>query len=108
LIGGLNAGPTTQSPPPPPAVQQEEQSTIATTTPDLTEIEIKLPTLQILSTGLGYLNVRDKASTGGEIITKVYPEETYEYTDEQDGWYEIILNEDEVGWVFGKYIKLME
>ncbi|MCX6764157.1 MAG: pilus assembly protein PilM [Candidatus Nealsonbacteria bacterium] len=67
-------------------------------------LEITNPKLKITDTPTGWLNVRDEASFDGKAITKVYPDEEYEYTDEKDGWYRIILQDKTEGWVFGGYI----
>jgi hypothetical protein len=66
------------------------------------------PKLRITDTPTGWLNVRDDASLDGNIITKVYPNEEYEYTNEQNGWYQIILSNGELGWIFGKFAELLE
>ena len=62
-------------------------------------------TLTILDTPTGFLNVRSEPSTAGEIITTVDPGDEFEYTGEQDGWYEITTPEGS-GWVSGDYVEL--
>lgn len=114
LIGGLNGDPSQR-------IEPVEQDTvfqgdeeiltipeviIATSSPDIVETEL-INTLEIMETGIGYLNVRDQASTGGAIIGRVYPTEVYEYTDEDVGWYEIVF-EGENGWIYGDYVKIIE
>jgi hypothetical protein len=66
------------------------------------------PKLKILDTPTNWLNVRDTASLDGNIITKVYPNEQYEYTDEKDGWYFITIPKGKSGWVFGEYVQEIE
>jgi len=66
-----------------------------------------LPSLKILFTNLGYLNIRSEASLEGEIIGRAIPEEEYSYINEENGWYEILLLDDESGWVFGQYITIV-
>jgi len=63
------------------------------------------PKLKILDTPTGWLNVRDTASLDGNIITKVYSNEQYEYTEEKDGWYYITIPKNKSGWVFGEYVQ---
>ena len=63
--------------------------------------------LTILDTA-GRLNVRDKASPDGKIITKVFSNEQYEYTDEKNGWYFITIPKGKNGWVFGEYVQKIE
>ena len=62
---------------------------------------------KILSTGIGYLNVRDEPSLNGSISNRVDPGETYTYTEiSEDGqWYLIIIEEGVTGWVSGKYVE---
>jgi hypothetical protein len=67
--------------------------------------ETSNPKLKILDTSTGWLNVRDGSSLEGKVITKVYPGEEYEYTDKQNGWYQIILKDETSGWVYEKYIQ---
>lgn len=59
--------------------------------------------LRIKDTPNGFLNVRDKASLGGKIVAKVEPGETYGYTTEENGWYQIILEGHTSAWVLGTY-----
>ena len=70
--------------------------------------ETKNPKLKITDTPTGWLNVRDSASLDGKTIGKVYPDEEYEYTDEKDGWYKIILKNKTEGWSFGSYIEKIQ
>lgn len=75
-----------------------------------TEIKKEINKLIIIETGFGWLNVRNKPSTTeSEILDKVNIDEEFDYTDEQDGWYKIILNDEEKteGWVFGEYIEII-
>lgn len=108
LVGGLNAGvPAEQAIPgeeterPEPIAESEDS--VAAELPAIT-----LPTLDVLSTGLGYLNVRDQPSLEGQVIAEVFPEETYEFIAESDGWYRIILSDETEGWVFEEYVILNE
>ena len=70
-----------------------------------TEQDKKETTLKIKETPTGFLNVRSEASVNGEIVDKVDPGETFNYTAEQDGWYKITLSSGEEGWVSGEYIE---
>lgn len=80
-----------------------------TETPEnVTPQEEILPKLQIKDTGTGYLNVRDKPTTSSNIIGRVKPGETYEYTDYVSGWYKIILQDATKGWVSGQYVTLIK
>ena len=64
--------------------------------------------IEILDNDLGYLNVRSEPSVSGDIVTKVNPGETYEYTKEENGWYYITLDDGSVGWVSGDYVKFVK
>lgn len=98
LIGGLNQGTSTVPATPP-----------AETMPSMPPPSITTSThLNILSTETGYLNVRNASALSGEIIGKVLPGETYEYIDEQNGWYKIILSGKEQGWVLGQYVNIIK
>src|SRR3989338_1828444 len=64
--------------------------------------------LEIIPTGTGFLNVRSQPGLSGSIIAKVKPGETYVYTEENDGWHQIILADGGKGWVSGKYVNLVK
>ena len=81
----------------PAASLQESETGVATSS-------ISQSQLTITETGTGYLNVRADSSLETDIIGKVYPGETYEYSLKQDGWYRIELSDGEAGWVFGDYV----
>jgi len=67
--------------------------------------EATIHKLKILNTPTSWLNVRDTASLDSKVITKVYPDEEYEYTDEQGDWFQIILKDATAGWVYKKYVQ---
>jgi type IV pilus assembly protein PilC len=73
-----------------------------------------LPRIEILSTGTGFLNIRSQASTNSEIIGQAAPGDIYEYVEEVDNWFEVLLCEEEgacdpdFGWVFGEYVSKQE
>lgn len=112
LIGGLNTDPSQKIEQEPAqenvVVPAESEVPSATSMPETIEAE-PVQTLRIIETGLGYLNVRDEASTAGEIIGRIYPGEEYEYTDEDVGWYAIIFGDEaKNGWIYGGYVKIIE
>lgn len=59
----------------------------------------------ILHTPTGYLNVRVQPTATAEILAKVYPGESYAYTEIVNGWYKITLADLSEGWVSKVYIK---
>ena len=65
------------------------------------------PKLRITNTPTGWLNVRDDSTLDGKVIAKVYPDEEYEYIGAQNGWYQIILSNDQPGWIFEKFAELL-
>ncbi len=60
--------------------------------------------LLIKQTPTEWLNVRDKPALGGNVITKVYPGETYPFSEVQAGWYKILLKDLTEGWVSSSYV----
>jgi hypothetical protein len=64
------------------------------------------PRVQILETGVGFLNVRDSGSAQGVKIGRVKPGEVYEYTEQKNDWYHLVGHEEfGEGWVSGQYVK---
>lgn len=80
------------------------------TTQEVAGTSNKVNTLTILNTPLGFLRVRDIASTAGEEVGRVSPGDTYEIIqhDEEVDWYEIKLQDDNTGWVSGEYVSISE
>jgi len=111
LIGGLNA-PKNTTPPstttPAPAVEQINTLPQADTDDAAAGLEVikDVDQLEILSTPVGFLNIRQDPNTTSNIIDQAEAGNIYEYIDEEDGWYEIVLSEDETGWVFGQYVEM--
>ncbi len=110
LIGGFNsgAGNETQTA---PIVEKSVVSPTPEVSKEATSTEIvqeKLPILRILPTSIGYLNARSKPALDGEIVSKVLPGDTFEYTNVNNGWYEIVLPNQNSGWVIEKYIEVIK
>lgn len=111
LVGGLNE---------PPATISEQKPTVEKNIEKINDEEIteenetELPKIKILETGLGFLNIREKASLESEIVGRVIPGEEYENTGQKEEWYEIIYEKgkeeikDKKGWVFGEYVELLK
>jgi len=59
--------------------------------------------VQILSTPTGWLRVRQGAGVSFPEIARIKPEEEYLLLEEKDGWFKIQLNDEQVGWISGKY-----
>ncbi|GEM_PF-7130286 len=79
----------------------------ATNSPVSEESQLPLPKsrVQILETDVGFLNVRDGASTSAKKVGTVKPGEVYEYTEVKDNWYHIAHPTLKDAWVFGQYVK---
>ncbi len=54
------------------------------------------------------LIVYSKRSYGSEMVGQIVPEEEMEYIEEEGGWYKIIISEDEMGWISGSYIEIVD
>ncbi len=65
-----------------------------------------LPTLEVVPHAK-MLNVRQYPTTNSLILKQIYPGTAYKYTDWKYGWYEIIYDEENKGWVSGAYIRLL-
>lgn len=110
LIGGLNTNPSVQIEKSTSTENSVPASLDQIAVPDaeiLIEKEIS-QTLKILPTRFGYLNVRETPSLTGAIIGRATSEEIYTYSAIQDGWYRIVLQDQESGWIFGDYVTIIE
>lgn len=63
-----------------------------------------ITSIKVNNTPTGFLNVRNGPSLNKNIITKVYPGQTYSDIKDQAGWSEIILSSGKSGWVDGQYV----
>ena len=63
--------------------------------------------VEILDTGVGFLRVREEASTLGEEVGRVSPGERYPLIeeDQRSGWYKIEYKEGVSGWISNQYAK---
>ena len=57
----------------------------------------------INETETGWLNVREGPGTNYEIVTKIYPGESYPLLEEDGKWYKIKVDDEKVGYIFDKY-----
>lgn len=62
--------------------------------------------LEVASTSLGYVNIRMASSSKSELIRKALSGEQFKFIQRQDGWYQIILGSDQLGWVSAQYVKI--
>lgn len=85
---------------------EEEDATEETEDQSTTESTGSL--VEILDTEVGYLNVRAEPSVSGDLVTQVNPGEQYQYTEQENGWYNITLDDGSEGWVSGDYVTEVE
>ena len=65
-----------------------------------------MPTyVQVSDADTDPLNVRSEPVSDSSVVGQVEPGVVLEYTDEDEGWYEIILPGGEVGWVLGDFVE---
>lgn len=89
-----------------PTLAQDEPETIPQPTPT------PLPTgpqVEILETGLGYLNVRSEPKVGSELVARaqvgvVYDEQDRLVNEAGDEWVQISLDAETTGWVLARYV----
>jgi type II secretory pathway component PulF len=111
LVGGLNDPSAKSFNNVPPVVETAPSSSENLSLEDVLslseEAKVEVLELKILTTGFGYLNVREFADLSSSKIGKVLSDEVYEYSEvSADGkWYEITLTTGEMGWVFWGYIQ---
>lgn len=55
-----------------------------------------------------WANVRTRPTTSSSIMRKVYEGEELEVVEERDGWIEVRLEEDALGWIFGELLTVVE
>lgn len=59
--------------------------------------------VRIEDTGIGFLRVRSGPGTGYSEVARVKPGETYEFLEENSGWYKIKLSDPSTGWVNAQF-----
>ncbi len=84
----------------PQATPTNTQSVSPSPTPPLTAA-----TILILNTPNGFLRVRSGAGTSFGEVARVRPGETYKMLSEQQGWYEIQVDDTTTGWVSSQFAK---
>lgn len=91
------------------AASEPQEVFVPASNPPAPEPEVPAPNprIQILETSVGFLNVRDGASTQAKKIGTVKPGEVYEYTETKDNWYRIVHAQLQNAWVSGEYVKMV-
>ncbi len=117
LIGGFNAitSPVVSPPSLEEQIRSQPQPEIIAPAEEEKPVETKKseeklsPTvLRVLSTRVGYLNVRTTPATTGSILMRVKPGETFTFIEKKGDWFKIILSDNSSGWVFGTYVEVVE
>lgn len=66
------------------------------------------PFVIIKDTPTGFLRVRMEPSTAATESARVNPGEKYHLLDEKSGWYQILYNNTDKGWISGQYAEKVE
>lgn len=66
----------------------------------------KALTIKVNNNELGFLRVREEASTTSNEVIQVLPGQTFTVLAEKNGWYEIEYQKDFYGWVSGSYVQV--
>lgn len=111
LIGGLTGGPSVNTPAQSAPVAEEASvvsdasfSDVAVAeVPVENEVIVSYPKIKI-SDQIDFLNIRRTPDSASVIVGKAAPGEIFEFSSESEGWYQIILTENETGWVYGEYV----
>lgn len=64
-----------------------------------------LQLIEITSTETGNLNVRKDPSLGAQVVGQVDIGTVFVVKEEQNGWYKVEFEPEELGWVWGRYVK---
>jgi hypothetical protein len=78
------------------------------TSPKPTQPDPEKPYIIIKDTPTGFLRVRSEPSTTASEIGRVNPGEKYAIADTQNGWYKIVYNGTDEGWISGQYAEKVE
>lgn len=96
LIGAINPS----APSPAPVIEVN----IEPVTPSISPVPTAIPPrIKILPTSVGYLNVRTEPSLTAGILRQVKPGDIFEFEQKSGKWYQIKLDGQILGWVFGDY-----
>lgn len=127
LVGQFETGGATGGAPVNPYVEKVEESEVPehikelfedssdTNTDNITSIENNLDEQQGIDnqkqktfiqvdSPLSTLNVRQEASATSSLVTTIPNGGNFEYIKKENNWYQIIVNENIIGWVFGDYV----
>lgn len=97
---------TEEEPIVPEQITEDNLTNPSTASSSIEKIEIEKK-LKIKDTPTGWLNVRGGAGLNYAIVKKVDSGSEFVYLNENNGWYEIVLDDNNSGWVSGEYINLL-
>ncbi len=89
-------------------LDQLRNELLATNTATTTPIQETVTKIKIKSVPAGYINVRNGSGTSYAKIGQAASGQEYVLVSEGNGWYEIQLKPDLVGWVYGIYAEKLE
>lgn len=72
---------------------------------ELTVNDVKEEIVEIASTPVGYLNVREQANTTSKAVTRVSPGQRFLVIERQSSWVKIDTGENGQGWISSQYTK---
>lgn len=119
LVGQFETGGATGGAPVNPYVEKVEESEVpehikelfeenkddeSSVNSDSVSSQEKVQTFIIVSSPLSILNVRENPDSSSNLLTTIPDSGLYEYIQKENNWYEIIVDENTTGWVFGDYV----
>ena len=85
------------------ATQEAVEAVIEEALPEETAKEDDIAHIEVLETETGWLNVRATPDLTADIVTQIYPGESYPLLDENEKWYKISVDDKIIGWIFKAY-----
>ncbi|MBL7057966.1 pilus assembly protein PilM [Patescibacteria group bacterium] len=68
-------------------------------------LAVILPNITILSTEVGWLNVRSGPGVSYDLVVRINPGESYPLLEDRETWYKIKIDENNEGWISSQYAK---
>ncbi|HUD44255.1 MAG TPA: PEGA domain-containing protein [Patescibacteria group bacterium] len=86
-------------------LQPGGQTAQASESAALTPTQPQVVKVTILDTPTGFLRVRAQADQYSAEVEEVKPGDSLDYMSEQDGWFQVKLPDNKIGWVSNEYAK---
>lgn len=104
--------PVVETAPPPAPVSEPPAAQPPVSVPEPVPAALLAPVTEkrvmVLSSPLGYVNVRSGPGTDYKKLREAKPGEEYAYTAAENGWYRIVDAEGVAGWISATYVKVSE